>query len=245
MTKALVALIDDNFIIAYEVFIKSLLKHNPWFDHTIVFLDCGLSNDSKKKILSKYKKVKFEHVRIENYRSINMAKTAKHLRKTYYTFEAFRLPYDRIVFMDMDLLITGDISEIFDCDKPIAGCKTYSPHQDCLTGTINTGVFVINHQLINMATCKRLIRYCRNGYSMPDQHGINRFFRNQISYLPKKYNVEKRMYKATRDEMKKILEDVRVIHYVAKKPWQKSNAPIDQGFEEVEKLWWDCYNDNM
>jgi lipopolysaccharide biosynthesis glycosyltransferase len=236
MKRALVTLLDDGFYVGFEVFLKSFLAFNPWFSDDFVVIDVGLSEKTREKMREKYPKMVFFTPKYENYSAVNMKITAERLKKTYYTLDVFDLPYDRIVFMDMDMLILGDLREIFNFAGHIGGVRAYNRNADILQGGINTGLFVVNSEFLNEKTYKRLLEIARPGHNMPDQTVINEAFKGQISELRKVFNVEKRMINTRR--FKNVIEEMRVLHFVGEKPWQK-HAPgtLEAGYEPFEKLW--------
>jgi lipopolysaccharide biosynthesis glycosyltransferase len=244
MNIALCTMIDDNFKIGFDVFWKSFIKNNSWFNHDLVIIDVGLSDASKTDIRQKYSKVVFKKPDKKNYCNVNLNKTHKKLQKTYYTLDVFSYTeYDRIVFIDSDVLILGDLECIFDCTDRIAGAKAYNTKLDQLGDRINSGVFVINKPVIGDRIYKKLLRIAQRGHSMPDQRTINCCFKDEMCFINKSFNVEKRMLHTKK--YKHVLENAKVIHYVAKKPWEdgKDFNEIENSYSELEKMWWDCYNE--
>lgn len=239
---ALVTLIDNDFVIGFVGFIKSFLYFNKWFGLDIVVLDAGVSSENKHYMRSFYPKIIFERIDKKAYSDVRMDKTDPKLRKTYYTLDAFRLiQYERVVFMDMDIIIQGDIKELFECKYDFAACKSYNAKLDLMNETINSGVFVINSKYLDVGVYRDLIKIARRGFSMPDQKTINIYFKDKMKFLPKKYNVEKRMLHT--EKHKDVLEDAVCLHYVATKPWQP-NKPNEEEkkFQQLENLWWKWYN---
>ena len=238
---ALVTLMDNDFVIGFVGFIKSFLHFNPWFVYDIVVFDAGISRENKAYMKTFYPKIIFERIDKKAYSDIRMEKTDPKLRKTYYTLEVFRLiQYERIVFMDMDIIVQGDIRELFNCRDGFAACRAYNAKLDALIDPINSGVFVVNQKYLDVGVYRDLIRIARRGFSMPDQRTLNIYFRNKISYLPKKYNVEKRMLYT--EKHAKILDEAVCIHYVASKPWQKIKPNDEEKrFKQLEDIWWRWY----
>lgn len=237
MKIALATLLDDNFIIGLRIFIKSLLKNNPWFNYDFIVFDGGLSESGKKRILEFYDKIIIKKINKDNYKNVRWSKVNKLLKISVYKMENFRLyDYDRIVYMDVDMLVIGDISELFNFEGDIGGCRQYKTSLDGLAKNINAGVYVINKNLINEETYKGLIKASEYGYNMADQIPLNNYFRNRMTILPKMYNVEKRILHTK--NCKDILKNARVIHYVGSKPWQliKPNKQEMQ-YKELEDIW--------
>lgn len=235
MKTALCTLLDDNFVIGFEVFIKSLKKWHPEIDHEFIVIDCGLCGESIEKMESIYPNIIFIRPNYDNYRYIDMSKTAETLRKTYYTLELFSFAgYDRVIFFDMDMIITGDISEVLNCKEDFAAVKGYNAKQDVMRDDINSGMFVVGKKYLNNETYRELIRIAQRGFSMPDQKVINIFFRGKMAYFNKRYNVEKRMIDTKK--YKNITDDIRILHFIARKPWQ----PVpdeDKKFQPYYDIW--------
>jgi len=238
-SKALVTLMDDNFMPGFRVFWKSFIAHNSWFNYDFVIFDCGLSKENKQKLRDTYEKIIIKPIQRENYEKINFSRTAKKLRNTYYTFEIFTLDYDRVVFMDMDILVLGDYSEVFNSDVDIAGCKGYGAKKDKLSRGINTGMFTVSKKYLNDETYRGIIKHTIPGFSMPDQHAINGYFSDTMKYFNKKYNVEKRMLHTKRYAKLKHPRFIVGLHFVAWKPWQdKTLAPNKENqYAPYEALW--------
>lgn len=249
MQIALVTMIDDNFVIGFEAFIKSMKINNPWFmngEYIFHIIDVGLSYDSKAIIETYADKFNFPVIFTKpdkkDYSVIDMSKTAGKLKNTYYTFDVFKLPYDRVVFIDMDTIVMGDIQELFSCSEDIAAVKGYNARQDIIREDINSGVFVVNSKYLNAETYQALINFSRRGFSMPDQKAINGYFKGQIKYFNKKYNVEKRMLNTK--NYQKVMNDIRILHFVARKPWESKEGykPEELVYDELEQIWHKYYD---
>lgn len=237
MKKALITLLDDAFVIGTVAFLKSLKKHNPWFDMPFVVLDLGLSPKPKATIESLYDNVRFVPVKKKNYKRVKFNRTAARLRNTYYTFDVFlRSEYDRVVFIDMDTVVLGDISELWDTKHDFAGCKAYNAGKDTLINTINSGVFSVSKKHLNRRMYERLIAMSARGHSMPDQTVLNNAFRREMQYFNKSYNVEKRMLHTKK--YIHILEKMRILHFVGSKPWEDVKPNKQEArYGRMEKIW--------
>ena len=247
MKIGLVTLLDDNFIIGFEGFYKSFIYHNKWFLNSgidLVILDNGLSDESRYTIMKYKKDAIFRKIKYDKYNKVNMSHTHDKLKATYYKLDIFGiLEYDRLVFIDSDVTVLGDVKEIFDCEKQFAACRSYNARLDRLNNSINSGVFVVNKQFINKRTYYDLIKIATRGHSMPDQKTINIYFGNTMQYLSKGYNVEKRMWKT--EKLTDVWEGKRILHWVADKPWMpedKHQNDIEKSFFEIYPLWWKYYN---
>lgn len=238
MRIALCTMLNDAFIPGYIAFIKSITKHN-FIDYDFIVLDSNLSGSAKKIINAYYNKIIFRKINYNKYNNVNFSKTADSLKETFYKLDIFSIrEYDRVVFFDMDMIVMGDICEVLGCCADIAAVNGYNPGGDCLRGDINSGLLVLNKNVLNNNVYNSLIAIAEQGHSMPDQKTINGYFQKNIFILPKKYNVEKRMFYT--QKMKDVLNDIRILHFVAKKPWLAGCE--DKDYSEYEKLWRSYYN---
>lgn len=239
---ALCTLLNSDFVIMYEVFMKSFLHYNKWFDLDFVIIDIDLTQGDKDRIKAVYKKVIFKTPDYDKYRHCNFSKTHPKLQATYYKIDAFCLyDYRRVVFLDMDMVCMGNIKKLFTLNDGFYGCLGYSEPMDTMRHTINSGVFVITDMFLNPKTYNGLMRILQRGHSMPDQKTINNYFREKIQFLPKIYNVEKRMWFTKR--FQDIKRDALIWHYVAEKPHEKNKEETQ--FEEVEKFWWGWHDESI
>ena len=242
MKTALFTLLNDSFLPGYVAFIKSLKKHHPEFDLDFIILDIGLSYESQETIIQYYDKIIFRKPRLKEYASVNMSRTDPRLQPTYYTLDAFcQTDYDRIIAIDMDVIVLGDISEVLNCDSDFAAVKAYNAKMDILREDINSGVFVVGKKYLNEETYQGLLQIAKRGHSMPDQKTINAYFFGKMDYFNKRFNVEKRMLHT--QKYNKILEDIRILHFIALKPREDHGGAgeIENSFGEFEKLWWAEY----
>jgi len=247
MKIALITMMDDRFIKGFEAFIKSLLHHNPWFNYPMIIINTGLIKENQKKCKKMYDNIHFFAPKEREYRHVNMKRTEYCLRKTYYKLDMFSYEnFDRLVFIDMDTIILGDISYLFtQVVAPIGACKAYDWKGDRLRNDYNSGVLVLNSPVINLGTYRKLIIKARQGYSMPDQKTINNFFGKRIYQIPKIYNCEKRVkdsiflhYDNNKGKLRLQQDDIRILHFVSHKPWNPSGkSENNQGYEDLEEIW--------
>jgi len=249
MKKAIVTLLDDNFIVGFEGFWKSFIYHNKWFlksDIDLIILDNGLSEQSKNIVKKYNSKAIFRKIKYERYHKVNMKRTHDKLKATYYKLDIFGiLEYDRLIFIDSDVTVLGSIREILECSKDFAACKSYNARLDRLNNSINSGVFVVNKKYIQKHIYHNLIKIATRGHNMPDQKTINIFFGNVMQYLSKGYNVEKRMWKT--EKYKDVWNGKKILHWVADKPWMEYDDhqnDIEKEFFEIYPIWWEYYNMN-
>ena len=251
--RALITLLNKKMIIGFNVMMKSFLDNNSWFmsplwsqSHCVKILNLDLSEGDMAGIQRTFPKIdiRFENINYEAYKKINFKNTAERLRPTYYKLDMFDQPFfDRVVFIDSDTVIAGDVAELFLSNfQGIAAVYGYSEKEDLLRKDINSGGVVVTDQYLGENVYKSLIKIAEQGFSMPDQKTINVYFRNVMQHLPKIYNIEKRMEHTKR--FKEEVKNARIIHYVAGKPWE-SDDPEKGKYPEMEKIWRKYYGKNI
>lgn len=245
--SALVTLLNKKMLIGFEVMIYSFLKNNSWFnkkDFVIAVLNIDLTDKDMKNIVGSFPQAKFRFVpvKFDNYNTINFKKTHERLHPTFFKLDMFAMSnYKRVVFLDSDIIVLKDIKDLFDASfTGIAGVKGYTERTDSLRTDINSGVLVITEELLNNKTYKGLLNVAKQGHSMPDQKTINIYFRNNMQYMNKAYNVEKRMEHTKK--YKNILENKKIVHFIADKPWE-DKYPEKGKYPEMEYLWTHTYNE--
>lgn len=239
MKRALVTMVDDDFYPGFRAFIISFLKHNLFFEDDLVIIDAGLSQETKEKIQRYYSRIVFKSPNKDMYKNVSLPLVKKQLQKTIYKLEIFSYSeYDRIVFIDSDCLVLGDISRLFNEESPIAAVPAFLRSKGILN-EINSGVIVINKPIINSGMHLELIKnMVHEGIVLPDQQAINKHFDGRITRLPKEFNVEKRYsdiklgsYDATFDNGKPI----KILHYVGEKPWYKTRTEV--AYQSLYDFW--------
>lgn len=242
MEIGLVTMLNNEFVIGFKSMINSLKKYNPWFNFPLIILNDGLSEESMEVIRSIYDKVEFQELRKDFYKDVNFSVTAKRLRCTYYKLDFFNIPgYDRLVFIDSDVIILGNIKELFDCQAGFAAVKGYDSVRDILRRDFNSGVFVVNKAYLTTGVYTDLLKLCKKGFKMPDQKTLNLYFGGRTTFLNKVYNVEKRMLYTK--NLKRYLENARILHYVGEKPWNKKTTLAEEQYGVLEKKWWEYQNE--
>jgi lipopolysaccharide biosynthesis glycosyltransferase len=131
MRKCVFTLCDDNYSEPCKVMLTSFLMNNSWFDGDIVILYDSLSENNMEKIKIVSDKILFYEVNKDNKYDLFIKNkklpTASTLIKCYYKFEVFNNffsdKYDCGLWLDSDIVVRVDISEIFNADCDFAWCE--------------------------------------------------------------------------------------------------------------------------
>jgi glycogenin glucosyltransferase len=138
--------------------------------------------------------------------------------------------YDRIIFLDSDLIVVNSIDHLFDEIKSgfaACACTPYWEHR------FNSGVMVLrpDKRIFKDMMAQKDIMPTYDG---SDQGFLNSYFKDWQK-LDIKYNAGKRIYSETPDHWAQI--DHHVIHFVGGKPWLGGEV----GYEALEKMWYDYF----
>lgn len=228
----IVTVLNDSFVPYFLVLLESLKFHNPWIDFRwLIFWSPSLSplsEDNRRALSLRYGRLHFERVDEAAYFGF-LKETPPRLIPALYSLECFRLlDFDRVVFLDADMLCLGDLSTLFQTPASFAACVAGrdAPRKQKLAGHyalnrgINTGVMVIGKALMGGNAYRRMFTY-RSGL-FGDQDIINRFFRyRMLHYLPPEYNCHAEFFwdDARRDPR------VRILHFAGVKPLEAPDLP--------------------
>lgn len=232
---ALVVMLNKKHLSGFKVFFESFLFFNKWFHYDVVILDIDLTLDIRNEIQLLFKDTtfKFKKINFDNYKNMNFSKTPDRLKVTFYKIDVFSLyEYSRLVFIDVDTVVLGNLSELFNCSEPFAAVKVYIEKIDILGEEFNSGVFVINNP--NEKMYKEILDVAKQGFSLPEQKAMNIYFKDRVTFLNKSYNVEKRMEHTK--NFKHILDNMKIVHYVAGKPWEENDREKGK-YPKMEKIW--------
>ncbi len=187
------------------------------------------------------------------------APTSKRYPKTiYYRLFAFKvLPtnVDRILYLDPDIIINGNLSNLYNMDltniafigsttikEPLRKFNELKNKAPKGAPYINTGVLLMNitflRQITNEDAIYNYIRDRHFYFTLPDQDIISALYGNYIKLIPSTiYNLSDRgikfnnLYNVEQIDLEWVKQNTKIIHYYGRnKPWYKNYHGILQGF---------------
>lgn len=153
-----------------------------------------------------------------------------YFKNTFDKLSIFNLTeYEKIVYLDVDLLILENIDELFDYNG-LSMAKDY-PYSELF----NSGVMVIEPRKYDYdGLIKVMKEKMENKEHVSDQNIINEYFNNNINILPQVYNLLRRVYGDKKRQVYAVqkwddgIEGKKILHYIiSPKPFQ-----IDAPYEE-------------
>lgn len=259
---AFCTVLNDDFVPGFLVTLHSLKKNNPEFTYDYyVFYSAKyspLSLNNIGLIRRIYERVIFKEINESDYFHIwtetkERLKTPARLRPAFFILEAFSLiDYDRVIALDADLLILGDLRELFSVEAGFAACQAVDYDKGIGMEFFNSGVMVINPPVLSKDTYKNLLSHnisknYKTSFGKADQAILNDFFLlANIELLDVRFNTTKRKY---RDDIISSIADIEcdnvlVLHYVGDKPWVKDKTKSQEYlYTKCEYLWLQCYKE--
>ncbi len=241
---------DDNYIPYLDVAIRSLIENaSKAYNYKLIVLNTGLDPENVAKIMTNAcDGFDIELVDIsEQLESIKAKlKNVYHFSiVTYYRlFIASLFPqYDKVLYLDCDLVVTGDISELYNVElgKNILGAcpeeyvqntPEFRIYAEKALGVdpdtyVNAGVLVMNLARFRKHKIEKKFIKLITEYDFdlldPDQAYLNYLCRNRILILPNGWNKEPFDIPC---EGKK-----NIVHYALyKKPWQYDDVTDGEYF---------------
>ncbi|NOS67615.1 MAG: hypothetical protein HOO67_04605 [Candidatus Peribacteraceae bacterium] len=224
--------LNDPFVEYFCVLLYSIKKHNPHFNLPVKILHSKklspLSKENQDRIRNLYPNVEFILVDEEPVKRFFLV-TPIRLHPALLKLEIFNLRgYDRVIFLDSDMLCLGDLSNLFNLDVPFAACpagKNRELKERLANGFhrrigFNSGVMVIGKEHLDGRTYHALLTSPLKPCPTADQDILMRYFRwKKIYCLDHHYNYHAQFF------WKGDEKDVKILHYAGKKPLEEPEEP--------------------
>jgi lipopolysaccharide biosynthesis glycosyltransferase len=218
--------LNDSFMPGMRAFLKSLLKNNSWLNADFLILSDGhLSQKSIDELYRLYSRIKVIDVMKKDY--LQCKDTIENWNfNLFYRFDVFELGhfnYDKIIMIDSDMLVLKDIKDLLQFNHDFAACRKYPDLMPELSNFkndfFNCGLMVLSKEIINKQHKTNLINLAKEKNWSSDQPLFNLYFRNNVAFLPQKFNT------VSSGVTKQTLNDVSILHFHGDlKPWMHSNA---------------------
>ena len=241
---------DDNYIPYLDVALSSLIANaSKDYSYRIIILNTGI----KKENVDKVKRNEREGVVIDFVDISNEVKNIKSYFKNVYHFSIvtyYRLfiaslfpQYDKIIYLDCDLVVLGDISELYNIelgdnilgavpDEYVCNTKEFRLYAEKAIGVnpdtyFNAGVLVISLEEFrkNDIESKFVNLITRYDFDLldPDQAYLNYLCLGKTHILPNGWN---------KSPEKTVCESNKnIVHYnLYKKPWQYDDVTHGEYF---------------
>jgi lipopolysaccharide biosynthesis glycosyltransferase len=254
--------IDNNFAPYLDCAIRSMEENASKDFHYVIYVMYDDLSEERKKMLESGVRDPFriEFVPMEDKINASRYFRQNRLRCDYFTMTIFfRLfiaemfeEYDKGIYIDSDIVVPGDISELYRTDLEghiIGACVDHSiekigPLVDYIQGAvgvpageyINSGVLLMDLKKMRETGFLEHFLYLLNRYHFdnvaPDQDYINAMCNGDILYLGEEWDAMPPEGGSTRP----TLEHPKLIHYnLFQKPWCYDDIPYEEYFWKYAK----------
>lgn len=242
---------NDAYIPFLDIAVRSLIDHaSKEYQYKIIVLNTGLKTENMAKIkLHENENTQIVFANIKKH----IAKIENNLRDVYHFSLAsyYRLfieslfpQYDRVIYLDCDIVVLGDISKLYFTDLKgnylggvveqfIVRTPEFRTYVSKAIGIeaeyyINSGILLMDLAKFreNQIEKKFIEILCKYNFASicPDQDYINFLCQNKILYLDVSWNCE---------PIPGLCEKPNIIHYALyKKPWQYDDVYNGHYFHE-------------
>lgn len=227
MKIAYVSTLTEDYVLGLKTFIKSILLNNPATNFDYIILEEGfISAKSKFELKQIYSNFIFKNIALTNYTGVAFSGIRQWRINPANRLEIFTLSeYDRVIFFDVDMLCTGDISALHTVPGDFLACYHPMAHNERqMLGFIdgfNCGVMVIGKQFLNQDTIDAMIDIMRSKEWLGNQSTFNAYFKKIYKLLPSEYFLNTPLMTADN------FNNAKIYHFCGEiKPWQNCEIQV-------------------
>ena len=242
---------DDNYLPFLDVALKSLIENaSQRYNYRIIVLNTGLKKEGMLKIKeNENSNFKIDFFDISSY----FDQVKEKLRNVFHFGLAayYRLfieklfpQYSKAIYLDCDIVVLGDISELYHIDmkdnllagsieRYVATTKEFRLYTQTVLGIdcmnyINSGILLMNLEKIREAEIESKFLKILNDFNFktiaPDQDYLNFLCKDRILYLPSGWN-------KTPLASVPVEGKLNIVHVaLMKKPWQYDDVLYGEYF---------------
>ncbi len=257
---------NENYAAPSAVSMASLLENNRDFSIVFHILYSNLKSSTIERLSTfsnRYKNAKFNFVKIDETKFEKFNISIPYITKeTYYRYLiADALDISRVLYLDGDTIINGDISVLFDIDLMDFYCAgvrdiyvesiAYQKQLNINGVYINAGVILFNLEKIRQERIvEKLFKFSiGRWFKYQDQDVLNIVFDGKIKEVDCLYNFNRHHQKETPQRT----SSAKIIHYIgSNKPWKKYSfyclkrfyykyenlSPLTKKRNCISKLFW-------
>jgi hypothetical protein len=260
----LLTITDDGFIDGTEMLVFSFLRHNPWFEGRILVLAGGPLGEASKARLRALANIEFIAPDADlDARVASLTQAIPALKRAgprFASIEAFGLvDFERVVYIDSDAFVTGDLSPLFFDHRPLLASPDGSRYDEllgdldgareanrqrygvALSACFNSGVLSIGGDCLQRHVRDALVASIDPDFwrgvetvGWTDQLILNRHFAGRAALLDGRWNYMPILEAKIRRAHRLHCFDARIVHMAGRcKPWE---TPADDLFEQAPGL---------
>lgn len=241
--KTVVTITSKNYLLGTYVMFYSLLKNGNIDEFCFYIMHDGSIDikNATKELTSMQDKFKanvsfvFYPISFEGFGD----NTLDFYKNSLAKFNIFKLHFDEFVFLDSDVLILGDINEIFDIEEDFAAALDMGTPSE-----FNTGVMHIKKKWLTQENYDWLVDSAKRRFShRGDQEHINDLVRGNFKVIPPQYNTLKDAFRHPGSWQ----ANIKILHYISKKPWEPYNPILHKEgnleYPQIENKWLNYFSE--
>jgi len=220
--------LNNKYFEGAKALLKSLKQHNSYvnFKYNFLLFD-NIEHEKRQELLKIYNNINFLDIPQQDYNYYNTSDEWRNWGfNCYNRFEIFNIKCDKLIFLDLDMIIMQNIEELFKFTGNFGAVlineknRLDHPSKNIFDG----GLMIIDSKFLNNNTKKDLIDISKFKKWTSDEPVLNLYFEKYLEILPKKFNVLSYEYEEYKN-------NCTILQYVgAKKPWM--GKEVCQSFDE-------------
>ena len=222
----LVSTLNKKYLPGARAFLRSLVKHNKINYLYNFFIFEEISSSDKESLQCIYPSVNFIEIDTEDYSYYNTNDVFRNWGfNCFNRFEIFTLKCKKLIFFDLDMIVLDSLEDIFTSDVRFGSVEIepFGRLDHPTKRMFDGGLMVISEEFLTHKTKNKLIEISKLKKWSSDEPVLNLFFENDVTFLPKKYNILSYEYN-------KHKNNCSVLQYVGtKKPW--AGKTIESNFD--------------
>ncbi|CAF0770588.1 unnamed protein product [Brachionus calyciflorus] len=232
---------NPNYVISAAKSIKTIIQNTKGlnFDKIVIEIENKRLKEESKQLLLK---AGWDFIcTVRHIYSADDSKLYKHHKETYTKLITINMTeYEGIVYMDTDILVIGDIKELFTFYKKIDFINYFiAVAQDTEADgkprdRFNSGVFSVRPNSTEFSRLMRLrdTNITDLSFAHGEQNFLNHCYKDKWYKFDFKFNGIVWILQNYEWNLKKMTIDVRIFHFTSIKPWDCMSKAAD-----VCKLW--------
>lgn len=215
-----VSFYNNSYLDGAKAFFKSLVKTNPKFNLPFVLFHWDDVDITELKKI--YCNIELKSIDKESYIDILPYNSERKWNYNYfYRFEIFKLKANKIIYLDLDMIVLDNIDYLLNLDADFAAVELdrglMLDHPGKFTGdkNFNGGVMLIGSKYLNNNVFNELKKLVSVRNWTGNEPLLNEYFAKHCLFIDKKYNTI---------TLTKVTHNPYIMHFCGvRKPWHKGD----------------------